>query len=84
MLDQLEQDRRAAGVKQVRKAVLSGQAAGVFLARDADPLMTEPIEALCRERNVPVEYVPAMRELGHRCGLKVGCAAAALIRSSTD
>ena len=51
----------------------------VFLARDADPGLTEPIEALCRERSVQYAWVPRMSELGSACGIEVGAAAAAAV-----
>lgn len=67
-----------AGAKQTRKAILNGTACTVLLARDADPQLTEPLEALCRERLVQVRWIGSMKELGALCALKVGAAAAAV------
>ena len=36
------------GSKQIRKALCSGKASWVFLAKNADPAITEPIVALCQ------------------------------------
>lgn len=69
-----------AGLRQVRKAVLRGDASQVLLARNADPSLTEPLEALCRTCRVPVEWVSTMQELGRLCALSVGAAAGAAIR----
>ena len=66
-----------AGAKQLRKALTSGKACGVFLAQDADPAITEPIAALCEENSVEYDWVPSMTELGRICGIEVGAAAAA-------
>lgn len=66
------------GIKQTRKAILSGAAGSVLLAENADPDLTEPLQALCRERDIPVRWVPSMRELGRACHLSVGAAAAAV------
>ena len=78
MLEELREKSRVAGVKQTRRAILEGNVRRVFLARDADPRVTGPIEALCAERGIPVEQVPSMRELGTACGIAVGSAAAAI------
>ena len=67
------------GAKQLRKALLAGRARYVFLAQDADPGLTEPIEALCREHSVQCAWVPSMSELGSACGIEVGAAAAAAV-----
>ena len=71
--------RTVAGAKQLRKAVLSGAAKEVFLAENADPAITEPIEALCQQHNVAYAWVRSMTDLGQACGIEVGAAAAAAI-----
>ena len=58
-----------------------GSAERVFLAEDADPRVTEPMEALCSGKNIPVVKVPSMKELGAACGISVGAAVAALLRN---
>ena len=65
------------GAKQLRKALLSGSAQLVCLARSADPAITEPIEALCQQKNVEYAWVPSMTDLGSACGIDLGAAAAA-------
>ena len=77
MLHELENTPKVVGVKQVRRALLNGRATRVYLARDADPKVTEPLADLCAQRGVPVEWVPSMKELGTACGIAVGSAAAA-------
>ena len=80
MLDQLKLGPRVVGVKQTRRAIGDGRAARVYLAMDADPAVTAPVEALCTENGVPVEQVAQMKELGSACGIAVGSAVAALLR----
>ena len=67
------------GSKQLRKALQKGCARYVFLAENADPALTEPIEVMCTERNIQIAWVPSMAELGQICGIEVGAAAAAVI-----
>lgn len=66
------------GAKQLRKAVAAGSARLVFLAEDADPAVTQPLQALCAEKNIQLTWVPSMAELGRECGIEVGAAAAAV------
>lgn len=67
------------GTKQLRKALLQGRAQQVYLASNADPGLTEPLEALCRQYHIPCSWVPSMTELGCACGIEVGAAAAAVV-----
>ena len=68
------------GVKQTKRALNDGKVLRVFLAGDADPRVTEPVEALSAEQGVDVVKVPSMKELGSACGIAVGSAVAALLR----
>ena len=70
--------RTVVGAKQLKKAVLSGSARQVFLAQDADPAVTEPLEALCESQGIPYSYVRSMADLGRACRIEVGAAAAAI------
>lgn len=79
MLSQLENSAKVVGAKQTKRALRDGRVAGVFLARDADPMLTEPVEALSRELQVPVEWIPSMKDLGNACGIAVGAAVAATL-----
>ena len=81
MLSELRNSPKVVGVRQLRKAVGRGEVCRVFLADDADPAVTEPIERLAREQEIPVTRVPAMRELGQACGISVGASAAGLLKS---
>ena len=67
------------GIKQLKKALKNGNACHVFLACNADPAITEPIEALCKINQVDIAWVKTMTDLGRACGIEVGAAAAAAI-----
>ena len=79
MLSQLENNAKVVGAKQTRRALKDGRAVRIFLARDADPSLTEPLEALGREHQVDVEWIDSMKSLGNACGIAVGAAVAALL-----
>ena len=77
-LPELADKQVVVGAKQLRKAVNSGRARYVFLAENADPAITGPMESLCVQRGIPVSWVSSMSELGRACGIEVGAAAAAV------
>ena len=76
---ELSKERIVVGAKQLRKALNSGRAQHVFLAENADPALTEPIEQMCLEKGVELTWVPSMADLGRACGIEVGAAAAATV-----
>ena len=68
------------GAKQLKKALRDGCVRQVYLAKNADPALTEPLEDLCKQKSVPFAWVPSMLDLGKYCGIEVGAAAAAALK----
>ena len=79
VLSQLENSRKVVGAKQTKRALKDGKAARVFLARNADPALTEPLLALCRERGVGADCSLTMQQLGRACGIAVPASAVAIV-----
>lgn len=79
MLDELKTANKVVGIKQLRKAIAAGKVKKVFLAADADPMLTDPLAEQCRERKIDVISVPTMRQLGAACSISVDAAAAAIL-----
>ena len=77
-MERLTGSEKVVGLKQVRRAVTAGSVNTVFLGCDADPRLTEPLEALCNEHGVGVVWDYTMAQLGKACGIAVGTAAAAV------
>ena len=75
----LKKFKTVVGLKQLRKALENGKAKFVFLAKNADPALTEPIAALCQQNQVSYTWVRSMADLGRACGIEVGAAAAAAV-----
>ena len=67
------------GSKQLRKALQKGNVRFVYLAENADPAITEPIERECKVNHISYAWIRTMQELGRACGIDVGAAAAAAI-----
>ena len=80
MLDELKTAKKVVGIKQLRRALADQTAELVFLAKDADPALTEPLLDRCRADGVEVVSGVTMAELGKACGISVGAAAAAILR----
>jgi len=79
MHKQLEKaKRRVAGFRQVMKGFGDGSLKAVFLALDASPLLQAQIRQAANERQLPLETVSSMEELGQMCRLDVPCAVAAI------
>ena len=79
ILPEIDKDKVVAGAKQLRKAMEKGIVKCVFLAKNADPAITEPLAQQCKARGLSCFWVSSMRELGDVCGIDVGAAAAAVI-----
>ena len=75
----LRQRKIVVGSKQLRKALQKGRAECVFLAENADPAITEPIEEMCGKLHIQITWVHTMADLGRACGIEVGAAAAAVV-----
>ena len=79
VLAALREKKTVVGAKQLKKALEKGTAQQVFLAENADPALTEPLEALCLQNHVQCAWIHSMQDLGNACGIDVGAAAAAVV-----
>lgn len=79
MLNELANESKVVGVKQVRRALAAGRAKRVYLAKDADPQLIQPLERQASEQGVETAWAESMKALGKACGIAVGTAAAALV-----
>lgn len=67
------------GAKQTLKAIEKGRAKVVYIAKNAERHVIEPIINTCKEKNIPVVQVDNMQSLGKACGIEVRCAVASVI-----
>lgn len=66
------------------KAISAGRVEVVYLARDAEARVLQPVERLCREHDVQFVYIDTMQQLGQHCGINVGAATAAVLRGGAS
>ena len=71
--------RKTVGSKQTLKAVGQNQARVVYLAKNAEKHVIDPVLQACTAKAVPVVMVETMQLLGKACGIEVGCAATAIL-----
>lgn len=67
------------GTKQTLKQLENGCVEVVLVAKDADDRVTGHVVELAKAKNVQIEFVETMKELGQRCNIEVKTAVAAII-----
>ena len=76
----MNSNEKVIGKKQPIRALSDNNVEIVFIARDADPHVTQEIIMLCEKKGVGVKYISKMKELGRACGIDVNAAAAAVLK----
>lgn len=71
--------QKTVGLKQTQKALDRGLVKVVFVANDAEQHISRQLLKLCSDKDVQVELVATMEELGKACGIEVGAATAAIL-----
>lgn len=74
--------KKVIGIKQTTKAIKSGEAQTVYIAKDAEDNVVKPVVSLAFEHSLEVVYVESMKELGRLCGIDVGAASVAMLKES--
>ena len=78
-MERIKEGPHVVGLKQSKKAIESGKAKLVFVARDADSHVVFPLERLCEVKEVEVVYVNNMKELAKACRVEVPTAVATIL-----
>lgn len=74
--------KKVVGIKQVTKALNNGKGKKLYLAKNAEKKLILPLEKLAKEKNVEVEYVDTMNQLGKLCAIDVGAASTLILKDS--
>lgn len=72
---------KVVGANQTARAVSTGRAQVVFVAKDADRKVVEGVLTAARNQGVDVIEVDSRKSLGRACGIAVGTATAAIVTS---
>ena len=73
-------EKRVVGTKQILKKFAADELKMLVVADDAQEHIRNKLLALAQEKNVPVTAFRSMDELGRRCGIAVGSAAAGILK----
>jgi large subunit ribosomal protein L7A len=79
MLYHFNDTNKLVGTKQTLKGLERQTVRVVFVAKDADDRVTGQVVELAKAKNVEIEYIDSMLELGKKCNVEVKTAVAAII-----
>ena len=68
--------QKVVGVKQTLKALKNNQGKVLYIAKDADNCIIEPILKLAKVNSLQIVFVDTMKELGNLCNIDVASATA--------
>ncbi len=73
--------KKVVGTKQTIKSLEkhSEHVDKVYIAKDAEDHVIQPIQQLAQTKQVEIVFVNSMHELGQMCGIKVKAAVAAIL-----
>jgi large subunit ribosomal protein L7A len=72
--------KKVVGIKQSIKVMKNNEAKSVYVAKDADSRLVDPVVKLAQEISLEINYVNTMKDLGKLCGIDVGAATAVLLK----
>jgi len=68
--------QKVVGVKQTLKALKNNRGIILYIAKDADSNITDPILKLAKINSLQIIFVDTMKELGNLCDIDVASATA--------
>ncbi len=71
-------NKRTVGTKQTLKALERGVVKVVYLAKDAERHVIDPVLKICETKNIPIVWIDNMKLLGETCSIEAGCATASI------
>jgi large subunit ribosomal protein L7A len=80
IINNIENNKIVIGKKQTLRVLLKEEVVKVYISRDADFHVTEPIVQVCKDKVIEIVYFDNMKELGRACGIDVNAAAAAVLK----
>ncbi|WMJ80333.1 ribosomal L7Ae/L30e/S12e/Gadd45 family protein [Clostridium sp. MB40-C1] len=68
------------GIKQTLKHLKNGEGQLLYVAKDADGDLLQPVIKLAQKGSLDIIYVDSMKELGKLCGIDVGSAVSLVLK----
>ncbi len=82
LLDRFDKNSVVTGRKQTLRAIQSGKAKAVFIAKDAQEDLRVEIVTACKAAEIDCIEADSMRQLGAAAGIRVGASACAVLSST--
>ena len=73
---------KVVGLKQTLRAIQNDLAKEVFVANDADIRIINQVISVAKEKNIKVNKVDTMEELGKAANIRVGAATLAIVENN--
>ena len=80
MLSELESSKKVVGTKQAKKALIKDEVDLLYIADNADKIITDELVQIAEEKSVRVIKIKSMEELGKACGIDVSAASVARLK----
>lgn len=71
--------KKVVGLKQTTKHIKEGNGKCLYVAKDAEERLINPIIELANEKSLSIVYIDTMKELGKLCGIDVSAAVALVL-----
>ncbi|WP_181362796.1 ribosomal L7Ae/L30e/S12e/Gadd45 family protein [Sulfoacidibacillus thermotolerans] len=75
-----QQQMRVVGLSSTLRALQKGHLIEVYLAKDAEHRVLQPLQKQCEERGISIVWVDSQLALGRACGLRIGTSAVGILR----
>ena len=71
-------DNLIVGVRQAKRLLSEKNVSKMYIAKDADPYITDPIIKKVKKTDIEIEYISSKKELGKMCKIDVDAAIAVI------
>lgn len=72
-------EKKVIGIKQSKKAILNNEGKLLYIAKDANPIVTSSIIEIANEKGIDIVYIDTMKKLGIMCDIDVKTAVAVIL-----
>lgn len=79
-MKRLKENPKVVGAKQTLKYLEKDKVLVLYLAKDAEKRVTDPILELAKQKNIEVVFVDTMKQLGDACSIEVKAAVAVILK----
>ena len=79
-MKRLKENPKVVGAKQTLKYLDKDKVLVIYLAKDAEKRVTDPVLELAKLKNIEIVFVDSMKQLGDACSIEVKTAVAGIFK----